>query len=205
MVKSHTGLGKGESGLVLIWALILMAIGMILLVPVLELAGTSLRAAQIHETKTLGFYAADAGLQEALSRIRVADSIEGFELPESSGDQVSYSLEDEINGRQVDVTIEGVWLLGDIESDENGMMPHQELALVQSASGFGGGNGSYTIELSYDGSAGMLKVERVAAWLPASFSYVAGSASGITTDEPNQVSIRGGYSPDVGLSAEGEI
>ena len=191
-MKSHTGLGKGESGLVLIWALILMAIGMILLVPVLELAGTSLRAAQIHETKTLGFYAADAGLQDAMSRIRLVDNMEGFDLPEIPGDQVSYTLQEEINGRQVDVTIENLWLLGGIESEENGTMPHQELVVTQSTSGIGGTSAGYKIEVSYDGSAGNLKVQRVAVWLPAGFSYVAGSASGITTDEPTQEPYRGG-------------
>jgi hypothetical protein len=165
---------------------------MILLVPVLSLGGTSLKSAQIHEAKNLGFYAADAGLQDAMSRIRVADSIEGFELPEGPGDQVSYSLEDEMNGRQVDVTIESIWLLDDIEDGSHGQMPHQELAVVQSVAGFGGGNGNYNVELSYDGSAGNLKIERVAVWLPASFGYVDGSASGLTADEPDQVPIRGG-------------
>ncbi len=70
-MKRHTGFGKGESGQALVWALILMAIGIVLLVPVLSLAGTSLRAAQIHEAKTLEFYAVDAGIQDALNRIRL--------------------------------------------------------------------------------------------------------------------------------------
>ena len=191
-MRRHTGFSKSESGQALVWALILMAIGIVLLVPVLSLAGTSLRAAQIHEAKTLEFYAADAGMQDALSRIRLDDSEGGFELPQGFGDQVSYTLDEEINGRQVDVTIETVWLLNDMESAEYGMMPHQELAVIQNVAGMEGSGGTYNVELSYDGSAGLLKIERVAVWLPPGFSYVAGSASGITTDEPDQVSVRGG-------------
>ena len=193
-MKRHTGFSKSESGQALVWALILIGMGMVLLVPVLSLAGTSLRAAQIHEAKTLEFYAADAGMQDALSRIRLDDSEGGFELPQAFGDQVSYTLDEEINGRQVDVTIESVWLLNDMESADNGMMPHQELAVVQNVAGMEGSGGTYNVELSYDGSAGMLKIERVAVWLPPGFSYVAGSASGITTDEPDQVVVRGGTS-----------
>ncbi|GAG15160.1 unnamed protein product, partial [marine sediment metagenome] len=154
--------------------------------------GTGLKASYLREEKTREFYALEAGIEDAASRIRGDYGPEGFELPQDPGDQVSYILEDEVNGRQVEVTIETVWLLEDLESDANGNMPHEELVVVGSYSSVEESQGSYKIEVSYDGSVGELMLDKVGAWLPAGYNYVSGSASGIITDDPNIIPHRGG-------------
>ncbi|MFC1893528.1 hypothetical protein ACFLYR_05810 [Chloroflexota bacterium] len=50
-------------------------------------------------------------------------------LPEDAGDSWQYGIED-INGRQIDVAIERLWLLDGLESDANGTTPHSELVVI---------------------------------------------------------------------------
>jgi Tfp pilus assembly protein PilX len=51
------------------------------------------------------------------------------QLPKDPGESWHYSLED-VNGKQVDVTIESLWLLEGLEDDSNGTMPHAELTVT---------------------------------------------------------------------------
>ncbi len=59
------------------------------------------------------------------------------------------------------------------------------------------GQGTLRIDITYDGSVGRLKIERIGLWLPAGFSYVNGSSAGIPKhiyipDDPAQSNHRGG-------------
>ena len=54
---------KGEAGQILVWALILLAMGPLLVVPMLRLSFSSQRYNQITEIFTLNAYAADAGIE----------------------------------------------------------------------------------------------------------------------------------------------
>ena len=79
----------------MIMALILLALGALLMVPTLALASTNLKYHQVVEKNTLETYAADSGVQYALCRL--ANNSEAFG-PEP--------LSAEVNGRVVNVTLE---------------------------------------------------------------------------------------------------
>ena len=81
MLKRFIEINKNESGYVLIWALVLLVLGGILIAPLLSLMGTGLDTSHFREEKTREFYAVEAGIEDAASRIRGDYSAEDFELP----------------------------------------------------------------------------------------------------------------------------
>jgi len=86
-------LKNGESGQALIAALILLALGYLLVVPTLGLASTSLKYHHRIETNTLESYAADSGVQYAMCR-----------LGNNPGEFGPETLPSEVNDRTVNVT-----------------------------------------------------------------------------------------------------
>ncbi|GAJ00597.1 unnamed protein product, partial [marine sediment metagenome] len=56
-------LKNGQSGQALVMALVLLALGSLLVVPILDLAGTSLNYHQVIEKDTLETYSADSGVE----------------------------------------------------------------------------------------------------------------------------------------------
>ena len=88
-----------ESGQVLIMALILLAVGGLLVVPGLNLASTSLSYHQLIEGKTLESYSADSGVQYGLGKLR--NDPEGYK---TSPLEESFTL----NGLTIDVTVEHI-------------------------------------------------------------------------------------------------
>ena len=96
MKKLLRSLGRNESGQgVLLTVLILLLLGALITVPLLSFMGTGLVAGRVHEQRTQEFYAADAGVEDALYKL--ANNI----TPPSN----PYTLTD-INGKTVNVTIE---------------------------------------------------------------------------------------------------
>lgn len=90
-------LKNGQSGQALIMALILLALGSLLVVPILNLAGTSLNYHRVIEKNTLETYAADSGVEYALC-----------ELGNNPTQYLAIPLQENfiVNDRTVDVTAE---------------------------------------------------------------------------------------------------
>ena len=97
-------LQNGERGVVLIIVLILLALGGILIVPMLLNMDTGLKAEGSYERKTDEYYAADAGVEDAIWQITREQRLP--ELPSYEGDDAwPYTIND-IDGKTVDVTID---------------------------------------------------------------------------------------------------
>ena len=90
-------LKNGQSGQALIMALILLVLGSLLVVPILNLAATSLNYHQVIERHTLETYAADSGVEYALCEL--GNDPEGYK---TNPLQESFTN----NDRDVDVTAE---------------------------------------------------------------------------------------------------
>jgi len=182
MNRRLTKVLKGEKGQALIVVLILMVLGGLLIVPCLNYTATSLNTGQIHKETMALIYAADAGVGDALWGIKNETvPIDPFDYET----EVSYFLPEEVNDKAVEVTIQQVWPLSGLESDANGTTSSRHLMIT-------GGiideeEGEYKVQMSYDGSAGDLLIDRVGVWLPPGFDYVTGSSSGITTDDPTNI------------------
>jgi hypothetical protein len=123
---------KNEKGLALIYALLALALGAVITVPLLSLMNTGLVAARVNEDKTLELYAADAGIDDAIWKLNNCKLVlgagtpfdyyyihpdTGLEVNESGYlppsdpdlpievDTIFYYVND-INGNQLKVTIE---------------------------------------------------------------------------------------------------
>jgi hypothetical protein len=87
---------KGEKGSVLPLALVLLVLGGVILAPLLGLMSTGLLAGQVYEGKMGSYYAADAGVEDAISKIKgdVPDSYP-YVYPEPlvvNGDSVGVTI-----------------------------------------------------------------------------------------------------------------
>jgi hypothetical protein len=87
---------KGEKGSVLPLALVLLVLGGVILAPLLGLMSTGLLAGQVYEGKMGSYYAADAGVEDAISKIKgdVLDSYP-YVYPEPlvvNGDSVGVTI-----------------------------------------------------------------------------------------------------------------
>jgi hypothetical protein len=90
-------LKNGQSGQALVLALILLALGSLIIVPILNLAGTSLNYHSVVQRNTLETYAADSGVEYALCEL--GNDPEGYKTEVL---QDSFT----VNDRAVDVTAE---------------------------------------------------------------------------------------------------
>jgi len=88
-------LKNGQSGQAMVMALILLTLGSLLVVPILNLAGTSLNYHQVIERNTLETYSADSGVEYALCEL--GNDPEGYQ---TTPFQHSFT----INSRNVDVS-----------------------------------------------------------------------------------------------------
>jgi hypothetical protein len=95
--KMLTHPGKNESGQgALAMVLLLLMLGAVILTPLLVFMSTGVKSGQVYESKLQEFYAADAGVEDAIWEIK------------NKNLSASYSLGEEINDRNVTVTIQEI-------------------------------------------------------------------------------------------------
>ena len=165
-------LRKDEGGYAFALVLILLILIGLIIGPLLVLMTTTLMSSYYHEEWMLGFYAADAGIEDAAYKIRHSDP----NLPPTAGDpSYEYTIAD-VNDNEVTVAIENIWILEgfETESEHQGTEPHDELVTT----GHTTEAGTYQIDVAYDGTTGNLWINRIGVWLPSGFSYVSGSRAG---------------------------
>ena len=93
---------KSQKGYVLILVMIFLLMGSLIIAPLLSLMMTGLKAGQVNEEKMFAFYAADAGIEDALWRIaHVGEAGHPDNLPTDS-----YYLAGTVNDMLVSVLIE---------------------------------------------------------------------------------------------------
>ncbi|MFC2068006.1 hypothetical protein ACFLTP_03225 [Chloroflexota bacterium] len=96
-------------------------------------------------------------------------------LPQTTDESWEYGIED-INSKQVDVTINELWILEGLEEPKSGTMPHADLVIVGRIVNMGEDSVTYGIKAATS-SPGMYKIDRIGAWLPSGFNYISGSST----------------------------
>ena len=167
---------SGQTALVLV--LILVVLGALILGPLLAYMGTGLKAGQMHEDKTQRYYAADAGIEDAMWQIK-SDQLSGLFPgydPYDYGITYPYTLSDDVNGKDVDITIGNVWMPKDLSAPS----PSEARAIIESGKLIITGSitapAEYQIKLAYyygddDPNGENLNVETIGIWLPPGFNY----------------------------------
>ncbi len=177
---------RKEKGQGLVIVLCLVAIGGLMIVPLLNHMHTGLSSGQIYRERMALKYAAEAGLQDGMWKTdNDAVPLEPYDY----ATEYNYSLTEEINDKSVNVTIKQIWPLNGLESDANGTTPANALLIT---GGIISDSGEYEVCLSYADPEVELPIDKVAVWLPPGFAYVPSSSSGITTDDPTETEWNGG-------------
>lgn len=187
-MKKLTLLLKKETGQALPIALILLLLGTLIIIPILNLTITNLKATQGIAQKTFDIYAADAGIDDGLWKIRynhLPNEMLGDWDESTYSENLTYTMYDSdnpsdnvtINDRNVEVSIKPLWVLEGLEDiPPQGRTPDPDDHLL-TFSGING-DGEYEISLFYDGLlAEPPEIQRIGCWLPPGFHYVEGSCN----------------------------
>ncbi len=169
---------RGEGGYsTFVIVLVILALGAIIITPLLAFVVTGQRAGRTHNEVTDRLYAADTGIQDGVWRVQnddlPVDMLGSWTDPDVYDYRYKYWLPNQVNGCDVSVTLQAVWLLAGLESDKNGTMPHGELVTLSNVMG----NGKYKIVIMDNGINGNYKLDRIGVWLPGGFTYIEGSSN----------------------------
>jgi hypothetical protein len=182
---------KDERGYGLIVVLVFLTVGSLIISPLLGFMGSGLKTTQVFDEKVYAYYAADAGLEDALHEL-VGNNAS---LPLNIGETWSYSIAD-VNDDNTTVEIvkeEDISsFLEDLPIGGGTGGPHTDWGLVEDTVVAG----TYIVTFTYNGTAMNKRIYGVGTYLEGTYALVPGSASGITTDYPsytfNTQSYRGG-------------
>lgn len=168
-----------ETGAALIIVLILLMLGSLTIVPVLVHIGTALKTGQLYEDKTDRFYAADAGIEDAIWRIKY-DCIDPNYNPYDFDTTWEYNLDDQVNNLMANVSIKNVWMPSNVEPPTDPtateeIIKKNKLMIAGTAST---SDTTYKIIVNfYPEGSDNLTVDSIGIWLPHGFSYVTGSSN----------------------------
>jgi len=177
---------KGEKGQALMIVVLLMLVSALVIAPMLSHVSTGLRTGrEVYEEKMQLFYAADSGVEDGLWQIDSENLDVLFTSPAYDpyeyGEIYEYPDSLDVNGKDVDVDIENIWIPKDITAPSSAQAEQiidGELVI----SGSVPGTSTYRIKLTYyydndeDPGGADLEVDRIGIWLPPGFDY-AGNCS----------------------------
>ena len=108
---------KNQAGQAFILVLILLAVGGIILTPLLYYVSSGLNAEEIYASKTKDYHAADSGVEDALWQIKYDHLDEKFISPaydkynyDIFGASYAYPESLDVNDRDVNVIISNLWI-----------------------------------------------------------------------------------------------
>jgi len=176
---------SGEKGQTLIMVMIMMLVSAFIIVPMLSHVGSGLKTGkEVYEERMKLFYAADAGIEDALwylqgeTRIKQLDS--DWE-PDDINWTVTYDLTDDdpgnldnpddINDDQVDVTISYVWLLEGLND------PTPQVNEQVTVAGYFNTDDTTNYISDFITESADSNVNRIGVWLPYGYQYVDGSVT----------------------------
>lgn len=172
-----SGVIREEAGLVLPAVLAMMALGSLMIVPMLKFVSTSLNAGETVQKKVEGLYAADAGIEDALWKLK-------NEKP--SDFPYSYDLPANLNEMSVSILIEIPDTLFDQPVEPGG---HVDWMEVTKSVSYNSELGIYFYTMSLTNKtipASDIKLEMILIDLPPDLEYEVGSTGGdFTSDDPD--------------------
>ncbi len=193
--QTLSNFARRQEGQAFVAVLMLLAVGGLMLPPLLDMVATGLLTGGVYETTIEEFYSADAGVEDALWQIK-ADELETL-FPDydryafSGYDGTDYSYSDypgtasapELNAKDVDITIENEWVpLGiDAPSHIEAQTIIDDAKLI--VTGTVVDAATYRIKLTYnyqdvtDPDWDELEVDVLGIWLPPGFTYDAESSN----------------------------
>jgi len=168
---------KHQGGMALPAVIALFAVGSLMIVPSINYVATNINAGSLAEEEFKGILAADAGVEDALWKIK-------NEPPDQESLPYEYQITD-VNGLSVDVTIDNIDQLAGVPLDEGG--GHVDWVTVNATATWDAGIWSYELAI-YNDQPSVKHIVKILIDLPSGLEYVSGSTSGnITTDDPDPI------------------
>ena len=169
-----------QSGQVLLFALVILLLSSIIVVPLTYFVNTNLNTTRVYGRNTREIYAADTGFQNAQWKILHDPTIVNDRLNNKYNQTYTYPSFT-VNHNSVSIVINYLWLLSGIVNITNGSYPHNTwLGMTMGGQASPSGNattpGTFTISFAYNQSDNK-KIAEMGVWLPHGFNYVPGSAS----------------------------
>jgi hypothetical protein len=171
---------RGEKGQALILVLILMAVGGLIIAPLLSYMSSGVKVEEKYEYLADEFYAADAGVADGLWQIKYNHLESLWSNYEEYDYTTEYDYDDsypvypvKVNGIDVDVTIENIWIPKDIAepslNEANRVAGTAKLMITDNVSA----QSTQQIKIYYykETSDPDLYVTKLGIWLPPGFSY----------------------------------
>ena len=175
---------SAEQGQVLTLTIILLALGTLMIIPLLDYMSAGVKTtSQVYEKKTDELAAADAGITDAEWQITY-DNITTFTNPVAYSPydyntSWTYSLPEQVNAKDTSVTINNVWIPKNINKPDKTLAETIIKTGKLMVTGSVSGASTYQIKITYfkEGTDAPLEVQTIGVWLPPGFSYVDGSSN----------------------------
>jgi len=178
MKKILNKLIRNAEGQALPMVLILMAVGGLIIAPLLSYTSSGLKTGQVYEEISDEFYAADGGVEDGLWQIKYDNLEDLFSSYEVYDYTTTYEYPDtypvEINDIDVDVSITNVWIPLGLDPPESPGYAKQligagKLIIADNVSA----ELTQQIKIYYykEDSDAPLVINKIGIWLPPGFSY----------------------------------
>ena len=166
---------RQEEGKVLILVLVSLVVGGLILAPLLGLMSTGLVAGQVYEERTAELYAADAGVEDAISWLMPPD-------PQDPEGPWEWDEEQQVwnRGTPIRVNDKDVWVtidttdagefLADMLDYSSVNSPHSDWMITYRSPA----PGRFSISITWIGTAENKRITSVGAWLGGAYSYLEG-------------------------------
>ncbi|MFC1942128.1 hypothetical protein ACFLWU_02805 [Chloroflexota bacterium] len=185
--KKLFNLIKYQDGFALPSVLAVFAVGSLLIIPSINHVATNLNAGTMAQEEYMGILAADAGVEDALWKIK-NDTPASFPY--------SYQITG-VNGLSVDITIGEIESIAGEEVGETG--GHEDWLVIEKLVTYDTGIYSYAISISNNGT-GNIKIAKMLIDFPSGVEYVPGStSSNITTPADADPAVSGSSTTGITL------
>ncbi|MDV2989696.1 MAG: hypothetical protein P3T54_06085 [Dehalogenimonas sp.] len=208
MKKSFSILNKSQRGQALISMLVFIAIGAIILAPVLNYIGTGLIVGEVFQEKTDDYYSADAGIVDAQWQIKydrlstifpspeydqynfnnpdwgaTVDGDGGWYYPSEVGDYDGIHIAS-INDREVAVQVSNIWVPSNIDTPDAATAKNlaETYTLVVTGRDTGTIDTSgrkFEVSITYYPDGSNPSLETIGVWLPPGFTVVTDGSHGL--------------------------
>jgi hypothetical protein len=166
---------KGEKGQSLIIVVLLMLVSALVITPMLSHVGTGLKTGrEVYEERAKLFYAADAGVEDALWYLQDTWRMQQLDPdwePDDTDWSKDYDLPNQVNDDDVNVTVSYVWLPDGLND------PDPQINDQVTVSGYFNTDDTTNYISDFITEEADVNVNRIAVWLPYGYQYVDGSVT----------------------------
>ncbi|MBN1188385.1 MAG: hypothetical protein JXA46_01420 [Dehalococcoidales bacterium] len=184
LIRELLKIHRQERGEIILITLAFMLLGFLLIVPLVSFMGTGLKSGKVFDKKSASLYAADAGVEDGMWKIKYGH-LDSLDSPADYDEydfntEWQYSLPEQKNGVDVDVTVQNLWMPGNIAvpTIEAASASANDDTIMVTTGPVGNSIQSLKITLTHNPEMDKtLLIDSIGVWLPPGFTFVTGSSN----------------------------